>query len=860
MLEAVEVARSDSDVSFFFQLMYLGELLTKTIAGGLVAAIQDDRDRHRYRQVHRLVRSNSLGEWIAVIDDVLAGPAAQFLTPRAREIQRELTQLFGPDSWQHEAANLIHGCMRLVDPGIEGLPIRVDGRRSLALFVALRNRTRGHGATQSDTCGRLCGPLERALGLLIENVTLFRLEWAYLYRNLSGKYRVTVLSDEGKSFDPLKTRTTAAFPNGIYVHFDSPARVDLIESTVDATDFFYPNGGFTGKQYELLSYVSDSKLLLDATPYLAPATDLPPSETQGIRSLETQGQVFGNLPSLPEGYIARRSLEAELFAALSDDRHPIVTLAGRGGIGKTSLALRVLHRIADSKRFAAMLWFSSRDIDLLPEGPKLVRPQVVTRDDVAAEFVELLGPAERHEKGFKRVRFLEAAMMDTTNSIGPLLFVIDNFETVRGPIEVFTWLDTYIRNPNKILITTRQREFKADFPVEVFGMTEEEAKELIDSAATALGVQNLLTPEYRQELHRESDGHPYVIKILLGEASRAGRRVKVERIVASKEGILEALFERTYGGLSPIAKRVFLALSSWQSTVPKLAIEAVMIRPDTERLDVDGAIEELRRASFVELRVSDQDGETFLTVPLVAAIFGRRKLGVSELRSAVEADIELLYLFGAAKPTDIRHGIEPRVRRMFKHIATRVSTDASQLDAYRPMLEFIAGKYPPAWLLLAELYEESTGEGGVERAKTAVRRYLEVVTAGDLQVDAWDRLAELCRRTGDWLGEIHAVVEAAAMPGSSFRTVSNAANQLNGIFRRQGGNFDTYEKQALVRRLVEVMEARLGEAAAVDCSRLGWLALHLDDQVRAKRFASHGLRLDGDNEYCVRLARRLGLL
>lgn len=369
----------------------------------------------------------------------------------------------------------------------------------------------------------------------------------------------------------------------------------------------------------------------------------------------------------------------------------------------------------------------------------------------------------------------------------------------------------------------------------------------------------LISEAYRAELFRESDGHPYVIKILLGEVAKAGKVVKVERIVATKEGILEALFERTYAGLSPIGGRVFLTLCNWQSTVPKLAVEAVMLKADTERLDVDAGIEELRRASFIELRVSERDGESFLTVPLVAALFGRRKLSVSELKSAVEADTELLHLFGAAKPSDIRHGVEPRIQRLFRHVA-RVSGSQEELAVYLPMLEFIAAKYAPAWLVLADLYEESGVEGSFERAKEVLRRYLESVSGTELQGEAWGRLANLCQRTDDWLGEIHAVVAAAVSVGAPFRSVSAAANRLNGIFRRQGGGFDTYEKQALVRRLVEVMETRLGEADAIDCSRLGWLALHLGDVDRARRFASRGLVLDGDNEHCVGLGRRLGIL
>jgi hypothetical protein len=78
MLDAVEIARSDFDMSLFFELMYLAELVTKTVTAGLIAAIVDDRDRHHYRQLHRLVRAGGLGDWIAGIDDVLGklGPGA----------------------------------------------------------------------------------------------------------------------------------------------------------------------------------------------------------------------------------------------------------------------------------------------------------------------------------------------------------------------------------------------------------------------------------------------------------------------------------------------------------------------------------------------------------------------------------------------------------------------------------------------------------------------------------------------------------------------------------------------------------------------------------------------------------------
>jgi hypothetical protein len=85
-----------------------------------------------------------------------------------------------------------------------------------------------------------------------------------------------------------------------------------------------------------------------------------------------------------------------------------------------------------------------------------------------------------------------------------MLFVFDNFETVQNPIELFTFIDTYIRLPNKVLITTRHREFKGNYSVEVGGMTEHQCDELVTTTARTLGVLHLLTPEFRRELYQES--------------------------------------------------------------------------------------------------------------------------------------------------------------------------------------------------------------------------------------------------------------------------------------------------------------------------------------------------------------------
>src|SRR5262249_37888572 len=147
---------------------------------------------------------------------------------------------------------------------------------------------------------------------------------------------------------------------------------------------------------------------------------------------------------------------------------------------------------------------------------KVVSPRVLSQADIADQFVRLLQPAEAGVKGFKALEYLARAL--TRSPLAkPVLFVFDNFETVRSPGDLFAWLDMHIRLPNKILITTRYRDFKADYPIEVSGMTELEAGQLIDTTANRLGIRDLLTTQYRDEIYDESDGHPYIMKVLLGE-------------------------------------------------------------------------------------------------------------------------------------------------------------------------------------------------------------------------------------------------------------------------------------------------------------------------------------------------------
>jgi hypothetical protein len=849
----------DSDSALFTELIYAGEFIVKITTAALVAAIEDDREGHRYRLLHALVRADGVGEWASKLEEALSGPASQHLAAALADDRRVFTERVGKGSWQLEAVRDLHEVLMGVHSGAQATGDKASLWTWFAKFAEVRNKTRGHGAITPAACSRLVPKLKNSILLLTSHNPIFQRPWAYLHRNLSGKYRVVELGGDASAFAALKSVAAMQgenYKNGVYMAAGQLRRVDLLHSDPDTSDFFLPNGAFNGKTYELHSLVTDSRLTADAGPYLAVAGDRPASETEGKGQLDVVGDLFANLPAIPTGYVRRARLETEVREALTNDRHPVVTLVGRGGIGKTSLALATLHEIALTNRYDIVIWFSARDIDLTMAGPKVVQPRVLTERDIAEEYRSLVnGPGVGSKEKISAISIMAEHMR--RSPLGPTLFVFDNFETVRSPVDLFHWIDTNIRLPNKAVITSRFREFKADFPIEVSGMEHEEADALISQTAAALKIQDLVSKEQREQIIEESDGHPYVIKIILGEIANTGKFAKPSNMIVRKDEILDALFERTYANLSPTANRVFLTLSGWRSLVPQLAVEAVLLRHGSDGGDPGKAIDELIRMSLVE-RTRAEDETDFLAVPLTASLFGKKKLEVSPHRELIENDVRFLQEIGATTTTGLKEGIRPRIAALFKRIATRIGGGSVTLKEMKPVLEFVARSYSPAWLLLADLLLEVEGDAGLEESALYVRRFLEEKPPAEKAQIAWQRLINVYRATNNVVGGCSAFLRAAEISEPPFYQISNMANWLN-TEREVIEKLDVAERGALFKPMARLMEGYLQAASATDLSRLAWLHLHAGDGRRALEVAEIGLRREPDHLYCQRLVDKLDI-
>ena len=870
MQDHIETQKDISDAAYFNSLMYFGEMLTKFTVAAMVSAVDEGRDRHQYRLKHRLVKADGIGEWSQVLDEILTGVPAQHLFEGIKSNGNETNQLTKrtkPDEWQHKSVTLLFECLKIAEPDVEPLPKKIQGKSWFGIFAMFRNKTRGHGAPSGGQLSSMCPDLHDSITTFADNFRLYQRPWAYLAQTLKRKYYIVRWTEEAGNLNILKTREGKqySFREGVYIHFgdeitrESLRITELILSDVDATDFFLPNGGWNGKRYKMLSYITSKTCEADAKNYLTPITDLPPSETEGLSDVEEVGGTILNMPPKQDEYISRQTPEENLYREIvEDNQHRIITLIGRGGIGKTWLTLEVLDRIAKEGIFDAILWFSARDIDLLPDSAKQVKPRILTEKHIANEFKNLIGGylrsyEEINNDNFDSVKFLQSNMLKS--EFGKILFVFDNFETVSSPIELFTWIDHYLRLPNKALITTRFREFRGDYPVELEGMSIEECKQLIDATASRLQIKHLITSDYEDELYDVSDGHPYVVKILLGEVRRTGRTGKVERILANYDDVLNTLFERTYTRLPLVAQRVFLTLCSWKSLVAETAIQAVLLRPENEMTDISEAIDDLNNSSLIEKSESKSDNELYWTVPLVARQFGLRKLETNSMQIAIKADTDLLRFFGATQETDMKHGMQPRINKLFNEIETRVLKSAS-VDDFLPIIESVAGRYPHTWLRLADLYLKIQEPSKFE---STLKRYIESSRDNEEKRKAWQKLANFYQRGTKYADELFARIQLAQLPDTDYETISEAVNRFNNIvrLRQPEFTFEEGEKKRIVQLLIRLMETRRQEADATDFSRLGWLYMHNNQPDKAEETALRGLQLDENNHHCNSLLDRI---
>lgn len=253
-------------------------------------------------------------------------------------------------------------------------------------------------------------------------------------------------------------------------------------------------------------------------------------ELQNAR--EVQNSIYHNLPQPDYGQFIGR--EAELAQVLRQLRpypysqHPIITIDGVGGVGKSALALEVAHRylrgsddILRNERFEAIIWTSAKQNVLTAEGI-LPRKQVLrTIDDIYTTIAVTL----EREDIIKTPVEGQSELIRKALTQQRALLIVDNLETVddQAVLEFLRELPA----PTKAIVTTRHR-IDVAYSIRLHGMPEADALKLIEKECEKKNV-TLRVDESRKLFHR-SGGVPLA---LVWSIAQMGLGYGVENVLAN---------------------------------------------------------------------------------------------------------------------------------------------------------------------------------------------------------------------------------------------------------------------------------------------------------------------------------------
>lgn len=327
-------------------------------------------------------------------------------------------------------------------------------------------------------------------------------------------------------------------------------------------------------------------------------------------------RIYENLPAPTYSqFIMRAQAFAEVAEGLTK-RSAAVLLVGLGGNGKTSLAREVaaccLAGEEGAPLFDAAVWVSDKD-----------RPGTTNLSVVLDEIARTLDyPGFTQFEHEEKCREVEQLLRRQR-----VLVVVDNFETITDGA-LLSWL-LNLPEPSKALITTREyrREFRrSSWPVDLRGMTEDEARELIAERVRVLKIEQLIGDLSQLDpLLAATGGNPKAIEMTMGLIKYERRPLQqvVDDLYAARGELFDDLFARAWALLDEAARRVLMIMTFFPASV---SAEALAATADVQGFAYDRVIERLADLALLDIQQADVSSMARYTLhPLVSA-FARARL------------------------------------------------------------------------------------------------------------------------------------------------------------------------------------------------------------------------------------------
>lgn len=277
--------------------------------------------------------------------------------------------------------------------------------------------------------------------------------------------------------------------------------------------------------------------------------------------------ILNNIP-IPDyeyegGFVGREEDIKAIRKLLEGALHRVITITGAGGVGKSSLALRIIQRLlqAESCIFDGVVWVSAKETTLSAVGIEGLEPTVKDYMQLLDTISDVLGYGINGESIEQKEEYVNT-IFDIHKCI---LIVIDNLETITDERIINFILDSH---PSiKILITSRKGLGQVERRHELRQLKEKEAVYLFRLIARDKNLNKMasLSEDVIRTYVKRLYCYPLAIKWVIGQVA-LGKDINdlVNAINETNSDISYFCFDQIYKDLSEEKKKILCALTYFE--------------------------------------------------------------------------------------------------------------------------------------------------------------------------------------------------------------------------------------------------------------------------------------------------------